>query len=375
MSGSSRWVAGAPAPPAAAALVPGRPPDALGGGSATTADSSGRRLGRVRDGHRVDEVLLEPRLDGGLDLLDPADHVLDLRARAARFSSAIRAPVPAALPADVTCSGAQSGTMPRTSACTGSMCAPNAPASRIRSTGLDAQVVHQEAAPGVQRGLRQLDLPNVVLGDDEARRRPPAARRRTSARRGSTRGVRAGDRAVDHAVGGEHAGQEQLGDRLDDPRAADAGDRRRRRTPARPTSVVPDHPEARLERLLGRSGRVRSPRAPPAVRRRSARPRTPDRWGSTRPAAGRGCPGRSRRSSRRRRPGSRRPVGTAPRPGSPPPCPRRRARRCTAARRRARPDGSGGPAPSPAVARPRRSPARTARRPARSDPGPGPGGA
>src|SRR5262249_50728962 len=37
----------------------------------------------VRDRHRANEVLLEARLDGRLDLLDPADDLLDLRARAA----------------------------------------------------------------------------------------------------------------------------------------------------------------------------------------------------------------------------------------------------------------------------------------------------
>ena len=46
----------------------------------------------------------------------------------------MRAPVPAALPALVTCSGSQSGTKPSTIAWTGSMWAPNAPAKRMRST-------------------------------------------------------------------------------------------------------------------------------------------------------------------------------------------------------------------------------------------------
>ncbi len=58
------------------------------------------------------------------------------RSRRGRPGSATRCerPVPAALPALVTCSGSQSGTSPRTSACNGSMWAPNAPASRMRST-------------------------------------------------------------------------------------------------------------------------------------------------------------------------------------------------------------------------------------------------
>ena len=104
--------------------------------------------------------------------------------RAARLSSAIRAPVPAALPALVTRAGSQSGTRPSTNAYVGSMCAPNAPASRIRSTVSMPKCVHQQAAAGVQRGLRELDLADVVLGDHQSRRPAHrAARRRTCARR------------------------------------------------------------------------------------------------------------------------------------------------------------------------------------------------
>ena len=103
------------------------------GRAAARPRPAARRLGRVRDPHGVDEVLLEPRLDGGLHLLDAAHDVLDLVAGGA-VEQGDPAPVPAALPADVTCSGSQSGTSPSTIAWTGSMCAPNAPASRIRST-------------------------------------------------------------------------------------------------------------------------------------------------------------------------------------------------------------------------------------------------
>ena len=44
-------------------------------------DDSGQvreRRGLVREGHRLDEMLLEARLDGGLDLLDPPDDRFDL---------------------------------------------------------------------------------------------------------------------------------------------------------------------------------------------------------------------------------------------------------------------------------------------------------
>ena len=54
--------------------------------------------------------------------------------RAAAFRSAMRAPVPAALPAEVTRARSQSGIMPSTIACFGEICAPKAPASTTRST-------------------------------------------------------------------------------------------------------------------------------------------------------------------------------------------------------------------------------------------------
>ena len=69
---------------AASSLVAGvrrrrRPPSAgARSGSATTAAQVRERGGLVREGHRLHEVLLEARLDRGLDLLDPPDDALDL---------------------------------------------------------------------------------------------------------------------------------------------------------------------------------------------------------------------------------------------------------------------------------------------------------
>ena len=66
----------------------------------------------MREGHRLDEVLLEARLDRGLDLLDPPDDALDLGRAAPLDSRAISAPVPAALPADRTCAEVAVGIEP-----------------------------------------------------------------------------------------------------------------------------------------------------------------------------------------------------------------------------------------------------------------------
>ena len=92
------------------------------------------RVGRpVRDRHRLDEVLLEARLDRGLDLLDPADDALDLAPRRARQQGDERArPGRVAGRPDV--AGSQSGISPRIIAWSGSIWLPNAPASRTSST-------------------------------------------------------------------------------------------------------------------------------------------------------------------------------------------------------------------------------------------------
>ena len=57
------------------------------------------------------------------------------------------------------------------------------------------------------------------------------------------------ERPVDRAVGGEHAGEVELRDRLDDPRAADPGHARAREAGLVRPRVGADHAEPRLERL------------------------------------------------------------------------------------------------------------------------------
>ena len=116
---------------------------------------------------------------------------------------------------------------PRTIAWNGSIWLPNAPASRTSSTRVDPGVVHQQPDAGVQRRLGELDRADVVLGDgdpepaagravvDDVAERPAVGHDPRAAR---------GERSVDDPVVGDDAGEEQLGDDLDDAGAADAGD-------------------------------------------------------------------------------------------------------------------------------------------------------
>ena len=159
-----------------------------------------------------------------------------------------------------------------------SMWLPKAPASVIRSTRSMPQMVHQQPGAGVERGLGELDRAHVGLQDAEFRLarvqqvgEGPAI--------GLDPGAAGSERAIDDAVAPEDAGEEHLGQGLDDAGAADAGDagpagRLGEARVVRP-EVGADHLEARLERQRDRSAPARSRPAPPAGRRRSARPRTP----------------------------------------------------------------------------------------------------
>ena len=105
-------------------------------------------------------------------------------------------------------------------------------------------------APGIQGRLGELDRPDVALGDhdprlavvEDVREGPPV---------GDDPRRPLGQPAVDDPVGRDHAGQEQLGDHLDDPRAADPGDAELGGRGVEARLVGPqlaaDHLEARLE--------------------------------------------------------------------------------------------------------------------------------
>ena len=168
----------------------------------------------------------------------------------------------------------------------------------------------------------------------------------------TTRGVRAGERAVDDPVRSDDAGEEQLGDDLDDPRAADAGDaglggRLGEARLVRP-QLAADHPEARLERGAVDPDALDRARRGALAGARSGRPRRPGRSGSTPRAAASRLPSTisalvptSTSSATTSR------LDAAPRRGSRRRCRRRRGRRCTAARRPARRDGRAGPSSRP----------------------------
>ena len=167
--------------------------------------------------------------------------------RAARFRSAIRAPVPAAFPAAVHLLRITIRHEPEDERVNRVDVVPNAPASGSVD-GLDAVTLHEQRAAGVERGLGELDLPDVVLRDHELGLAGPEHVRECPSVRHYA-GRASGQRAVDRPVRREHACQVELGDRLDDPGAAharhvDVGESRL----VRP-GVAPDRANARLERL------------------------------------------------------------------------------------------------------------------------------
>ena len=149
-----------------------RPVASAPSGRGTRRDGQGDAFGQVREGqrrvrepHRGHEVLLEgaarsPSRSSRSALSSPPR-----LARASADSNAISEPAPAALPTASTWSRSQSGISPSTMAYAGSMWLPNAPVSRISSTVIHAEVVHQQSAACLERSLGQLDRAYVGLGD------------------------------------------------------------------------------------------------------------------------------------------------------------------------------------------------------------------
>ena len=117
--------------------------------------------------------------------------------------------------------------------------------------GVDPEMIHEQPHAGIERGLRELDRADVILGDENPWRSiaedvgegPPV-------RRDSRRPIR--QCSVDHPIGGHDPGEKELGNDLDDPRSADSGHARRSGRLGEPRLVrpdrAPDHPEPWLER-------------------------------------------------------------------------------------------------------------------------------
>ena len=210
----------------------------------------------MREGHRLDEVLLEARLDGGLDLLDAPDDALDLGPCRARQERDERTgPGRVAGRPDV--GEIAVGDQPEDHRVGRVDLAAEGTGEPDLVDLVDGELVHQQPDAGVERGLGELDRPDVVLGDGDPRRGPGSVAGVEDVAEGPAVGHDprrpCREPAVDHAVLGDDPGQEHLGDDLDDPRAADAADPRLG-DPGREGRLVgpgvdADDPEARLERL------------------------------------------------------------------------------------------------------------------------------
>src|SRR5262245_34564063 len=211
----------------------------------------------MRDAHRADEVLLEARLGRGLDLLDAPDDVFDFYA-----GGAIEQGDAGAGASGVAGAGHVLGLTVRYEAEHHRVDGVDVGAERAGQPDpvdvIDPVVVHQQAAAGVQRTFRELDLPDVVLGEHEPRFGVVDDVGARAAVVDHAVGSLLG-RGIDHAVGGQDPGEVQLCYELDDARAADAGGRGRLGV-VRP-ELAADRAEPQLEGLgvdpdtLDRAGR------------------------------------------------------------------------------------------------------------------------
>ncbi len=205
----------------------------------------------MRDRHRLDEVLLEHRLDSGLDLLDAAHHLLDLGAASRIQQRNARA-------------GASrvAGRM-----YLGQVAVRDQPEDHCvlhidvaaertgKADGVDAlqfQPVHQQLHPGIKCCLGKLDGAHVVLGDRDQRfALAHHVRERTARLHHARAAMRIG--AIEHAVLVDDACEIQFRDHLDDARTTNAGDAGGGNLVVEARLVRPlvaaDHLEARFQRF------------------------------------------------------------------------------------------------------------------------------
>src|SRR5581483_6794909 len=260
---SSPWTRSRPTPPAS--LAPGAGARLRPSRKGHDGGQPLERVRRVRDAHRPDEVLLEPRLDGGLHLLDAANDLLDLgprgpveerdpRSRPGRVAGRAHA-VEVAVRHEPQHQGVERVDV-----------AAERPREADAVDPLHAEPVHEQPAPGVEGPLRELDRAHVVLGDDDPRLRPRQHVPERPPLPTDSRRAR-GKRPVDHPGRRDAPGEEHLRDRLDDPRPADPGHERALERRLVGPGLRADHAEPGLERLavdpdaLDRPGRRALPAA------------------------------------------------------------------------------------------------------------------
>jgi hypothetical protein len=176
----------------------------------------GRRRGSMGDRHGLDEMLLEARLDGGLDLLDATDDALDLppcragqqRDQRSCAGSVAGRPDPSEIAV---------GDQPEDHGVEGVDLASERPGEPDLVDRVAIELVHQQPRAGVQGGLGKLDRADVVLGDDDPR--PAVLRFVEHVAEGPTVGDHPwrplGHGSVDDAISRDDTCQIQL---RDDPR-------------------------------------------------------------------------------------------------------------------------------------------------------------
>ncbi len=150
--------------------------DSFGAGSSTTLRRCGYVRGLVRNRHGLDEMLLEARLDRGLHFLDAPAPMSSMTRREVASSSAMRAPVPAALPAERTCAQVAVGNHAENHRVLDVDVAAERAGETDAIDVIDAEPLHEQRDAGIQRRLRQLNRAHVVLRDLHLDARPRCSR-------------------------------------------------------------------------------------------------------------------------------------------------------------------------------------------------------
>ena len=161
------------------AVGAGGPSSAPSAGSATTAARCGKAA--VLCGKAIASTKCSwKRGSTAVSIFSTRRTTPSISVRAAPDSSAMSAPVPAALPADRTWARSQSGIEPEDHRVDRVDLAAERAGQPDLVDRVDAELVHQQPDAGVERGLGELDGADVVLGDERCA--AAAVRRRRGGR-------------------------------------------------------------------------------------------------------------------------------------------------------------------------------------------------